>query len=54
MEPGDLSEVKRLHEQCFPVRYDTVSTRTDSSLSVVFAFSPAAFGYADSTSSKLP
>ncbi|CAM9565878.1 unnamed protein product, partial [Pylaiella littoralis] len=22
MEPGDLNEVKRLHEQCFPVRYD--------------------------------
>lgn len=25
MEPGDLDEVKRLHEQCFPVRYDMVS-----------------------------
>lgn len=25
MEPRDLYEVKRLHEQCFPVRYDTVS-----------------------------
>ena len=27
MEPGDLEEVKSLHEQCFPVRYDMVSTR---------------------------
>ncbi|CAN0545298.1 unnamed protein product [Ectocarpus sp. 12 AP-2014] len=25
MEPDDLVEVKRLHEQCFPVRYDMVS-----------------------------
>ena len=25
MEPPDLDEVKRLHEQCFPVRYDMVS-----------------------------
>lgn len=25
MEPEDLIEVKRLHEQCFPVRYDMVS-----------------------------
>lgn len=28
MEPRDLVEVKRLHEQCFPVRYDMVSERT--------------------------
>lgn len=25
MEPRDMGEVKRLHEQCFPVRYDRVS-----------------------------
>lgn len=24
MEPGDLIAVRRLHEQCFPVRYDKV------------------------------
>lgn len=27
MEPADLEEVKSLHEQCFPVRYDNVSAR---------------------------
>lgn len=45
MEPRDLTAVKRLHEQCFPVRYDMVSLSCPS-----FLCSQAPYDTSSSTS----